>query len=326
MAGRPAAATWIVPPNTIMAAPAMALERLGPFQLKLMLEGNIKLIMEWMARRGLLHNTYTCPQCAIPCSLVAQRDAQDGYRWKCRQCHRREGLRINSFFKSKIALGKLMWFLFSWASEMPMHNVEWHLPISRKTSVDWTNFIRDVCATDVGRNPIQLGGFDNNGDPIVVEIDESYFFHRKYHRGRFMNGMWVFAAIERESGLCCMAVVRNRTAATLEPLIRQWCLPGTHIMSDGWRAYNNIGQLNGGVYQHDVVVHQQNFFDPVHPDIHTQNVENLWMRAKRKLRRQFGTTRALFTTYLQEFIWQQRHMGHEQRLSALLVCIRAQYP
>ena len=206
-----------------------------------------------------------------------------------------------------------------------MHNVEWHLPISRKTSVDWSNLIRDVCATDVRRNPIQLGGFDNNGDPIIVEIDESYFFHRKYHRGRFINGMWVFAAIERENGLWVMVVVCNRTAATLEPLIRQWCLPGTHIISDGWRAYNNIGQLNGGVHLHDVVVHQQNCVDQVHPDIHTQNVENLWMRAKRKLRRQFGKTRALFDTYLQEFMWQQRHMGLEQRLSALLVCIQAQY-
>ena len=49
-------------------------------------------------------------------------------------------------------------------------------------------------------NPVQLGGFDVNGQPIVVEIDESYFFHRKYHRGRFHNGLWVFGAVERESG------------------------------------------------------------------------------------------------------------------------------
>ena len=65
--------------------------------------------------------------------------------------------------------------------------------------------------------------------------------------------------------------------------------------------------------------------DPLHPEIHTQNVENLWMRAKRKLRRQFGTTRQLFDTYLHEFVWQERHKGHRHRLAALLVCIRQQY-
>ena len=100
-------------------------------------------------------------------------------------------------------------------------------------------------------NPRQLDGFDNNGQPIVVEIDESYFFRRKFHRGRRVTGLWVFAAIQRDSDQCMMDVVPDRTAQTLVPLIQQWCLPGTHIISDGWAAYSNLSQLNGGVYLHD---------------------------------------------------------------------------
>ena len=46
-----------------------------------------------------------------------------------------------------------------------------------------------------------------------------------------------------------------------------------------------------------------------------QNIENLWMRAKCKLRRQFGTTGALFDTYLEEFMWQERNKDHRQRLA-----------
>ena len=91
---------------------------------------------------------------------------------------------------------------------------------------------------------------------------------------------WVFGAVERESGRCMLQVVRNRRAQTLLPLIQQWCLPVTHVMSDGWAAYQNLAQFNGGVYLHDVIVHQHNFVDPLHPDVHTQNIENLWMRAK----------------------------------------------
>ena len=97
-----------------------------------------------------------------------------------------------------------------------------------------------------------------------------------------------------------------------------------HIMSDGWPAYHNLDQLNGGVYIHDVVIHEQNFVDPLHPEVHTQNVENMWMRAKRKLRRQFGTARPLFITYLEEFLWMQQHRNRQRRLSSLLVCIRDQ--
>ena len=48
-------------------------------------------------------------------------------------------------------------------------------------------------------------------------------------------------------------------------------------------SYQNIAQLNGGIYLHDVVVHQHNFVAPLHPDVHTQNTDLLWMRAERKL-------------------------------------------
>jgi hypothetical protein len=50
----------------------------------------------------------------------------------------------------------------------------------------------------------------------------------------------------------------------------------------------------------ETVIHDANFVNPVNPDIHTQNIENMWMRVKRKLRRQFGTSRALFQTYLSD--------------------------
>jgi len=66
-------------------------------------------------------------------------------------------------------------------------------------------------------------------------------------------------------------------------------------VSDGWAAYANIEAIHGGIYTHAVVVHQAHFVDLNDSDIHTQNIENMWMRAKRKLKRQFGTSRELFT-------------------------------
>jgi hypothetical protein len=38
----------------------------------------------------------------------------------------------------------------------------------------------------------------------------------------------------------------------------------------------------------------------------TQTIENVWMRAKRKLKRQFGTSRDLFPSYIHEFIWRNK--------------------
>ena len=74
-----------------------------------------------------------------------------------------------------------------------------------------------------------------------------------------------------------MVVVPDRTAATLEACILQHCLPGTHIINDGWTAYRNIANLGHGIYQHSVVVHECNFVHPDDAEVHTQNVQNLWM-------------------------------------------------
>ena len=129
-----------------------------------------------------------------------------------------------------------------------------------------------------------MGGFDENNEPIEVEIDESKFFHRKYHRGLWREGHWVFGAIERRSKRCILVEVPDRAAATLEPIIRRWILPGSHIISDGWAAYANIDRIGNGihVYTHSVVVHERHFVDPDHLAIHTQLIENTWMRAKKK--------------------------------------------
>lgn len=42
----------------------------------------------------------------------------------------------------------------------------------------------------------------DNGEAIVVEIDETKFFHRKYHRRQWQEDQCVFGKIERESGKC----------------------------------------------------------------------------------------------------------------------------
>lgn len=100
--------------------------------------------------------------------------------------------------------------------------------------------------------------------------------------------------------------------------------PGTIIVSDGWPAYANINQLGGGMYEHHVIVHQENFVDPQNPAIHTQNVENMWMRAKRKLRRQCGTSEPLFASYLHEFIWRNKFAQGDVFIN-FLICVNEQY-
>ena len=89
-------------------------------------------------------------------------------------------------------------------------------------------------------------------------------------------------------------------------------------------AHRGIDQIQGGVYEHDVVVHQRHFVGPSDPDIHTQNIENTWMRAKKKLRRQHGTTAELFHSYLAEFLWRNRVRNN--RFGGIMAAIIQIYP
>jgi hypothetical protein len=63
--------------------------------------------------------------------------------------------------------------------------------------IDWFNFLRDVCVKWCHDNPIQLGGQDEDGNSVIVELDESACGKRKFNKSRRRNTRWVFGGIER---------------------------------------------------------------------------------------------------------------------------------
>lgn len=135
---------------------------------------------------------------------------------------------------------------------------------SLKTCTDWASFCREVCfdAAITHRRP-------NGGPNKIVEIDESKFGRRKYHRSHRVEGQWVFGGVERESGRVVMVPVERRDKETLLQLIKEWILPGTTIHSDCWKA-NNC--LNDEGYRHLSVNHSLHFKDPA-TGVHTNTNE-----------------------------------------------------
>lgn len=82
--------------------------------------------------------------------------------------------------------------------ELPGDFISRELKIgSDHTRVDWKNFAREVCLCILKQDSERIGGPGKH-----VEIDESKFGKRKYHRGKRVDGVWVFGGIERESKKC----------------------------------------------------------------------------------------------------------------------------
>ncbi len=65
--------------------------------------------------------------------------------------------------------------------------------------------------------------------------------------------------------------------------------------------------------------------EPLDPDVHTQNVESMWARSKRKLKYQYGTSRNLSQSYLAEFTWRSWHRGEAGVFEQFTECIREIY-
>jgi len=303
MAGRPRNVKFtIVDPGDIMAVQVIRNET---WCMRTICEAvhDSTSAMSWLAKRRLLKNQMECTTCNVSCSLQVYNQGVDGKRWACPDCGFRKSIRIGSFFtRSHLPLHQIILLMYCFALDYPQNLTQHETGIQHASTImDWFSFCRKEICVHMGNNADEIGGMDVMGEPIIVEIDESKYFHRKYHRGQWREGHWVFGGVERSSGKCFLVEVGDRTAATLEAVIRKKILPGSHIMSDGWAAYRNLEQLANGIYMHSVVVHERNFVNPLDPNIHTQTIENLWMRAKRKLKRQFGTSRANFPSYLREF-------------------------
>jgi transposase-like protein len=120
-----------------------------------------------------------------------------------------------------------------------------------------------------------------------VEIDESKFGKRKYHRGHRVDGVWVFGIIERESGQVIMIPVAKRSRAYLLPIIKHYIMEGTTIISDCWRAYDCLDDEG---FEHLRVNHSINFVDP-DTGAHTNRIESSWGACKAVVLRQHRNKR-----------------------------------
>ena len=69
------------------------------------------------------------------------------------------------------------------------------------------------------------------GPHKTVEIDDSKFGKRKYHRGHRVQGQWIFGGVERSTGRSFFVPVQNRSHATLTAINRAWVEPGTTIIA-----------------------------------------------------------------------------------------------
>ncbi len=104
-------------------------------------------------------------------------------------------------------LEQIVKFIYWWGQDKPLNFIQHEVNVANQTAVDWAYTCRDICADYLFANPQQLGGLNAQGNPSIVEIDESCFMKRKYHRGQMRNHDWVFGMVERGTRRCLLVLV-----------------------------------------------------------------------------------------------------------------------
>ena len=167
---------------------------------------------------------------------------------------------------------------------------------SWETVCDYKCYCRDVCFNIMS----ELSSDEIGGNGLTVEIDESKFGKTKYHKGRYIKGQWIFGGIYRETKQFFVTPVDKRDSATLIPIILSRIRPGSKIISDCWRSYNVLSELD---FEHLTVNHKYHFIDPT-TLVHTQNIENLWWQIKHQLPETYTKHDQLYL-HLSEYMWRK---------------------
>lgn len=238
-------------------------------------KGFIKRIQGW----GAIPINKLCPNCDMCLSL--QNDKRAGGKWRCDKVNTLTGLRCRYgcsvtggtiFHDLRLPISLFVKFARLWVDNTPLTKINGFLGegLNQHTLVSYARLLRAVVYHEMIAKRKPIGGFG-----YVVEIDETKVGKRKYNRGHRVEGQWVFGGICRETGDVFMIPVEKRDAATLIPLIVDWIAPGSVIMSDCWKAYSCLNNIEGQDYQHFTVNHSKTYKDP-ETDACTNRIEGTW--------------------------------------------------
>lgn len=219
-----------------------------------------------------------CPHCGgmDKAYRINGKSARPGLL-KCGHCRKQFTVTVGTLFeRSKIPLHdwlKVVYLLCSSKKGMSSHQIHRTLGVTYKTAWFMTHRIREAMADPVFKN--QLGG---SGE--IVEADETYWGtkfkkHPKAHG--YQHKEKIFSLVERGGNVRSFHV-EHVSGATLKPIIRDQVANETHVMTDQFGAYKDLGNE---FEKHSVVCHSRGEY--VRGQIHTNTIEGYFSILKRGL-------------------------------------------
>jgi hypothetical protein len=109
--------------------------------------------------------------------LIAKKNKYDGFIWHCSYgCGGFKSIRFGSIFSnSKLSFKEIFIIMYKYLKKSTFIDISWELNVSRETILHYTEKIREIIMNHVESTSEKIGGYDANGNPKIVEADESLF-------------------------------------------------------------------------------------------------------------------------------------------------------
>jgi hypothetical protein len=213
----------------------------------------------WQCHKTLFKivwGTNNCPDCGGKILF------RPGYEW-CKVCRLKTSVKGETWLRhSNLSFRQIWLLIWCWQHKESIGSTRKLCSVSYPTIRKWFRRFRLVLPKD-----------ETNLQDLV-EVDESAFGKQKFGRQT-----WIAGAIERGSRRIKLKIVPDRGRDTLEQFVMGSIKAGSHINTDAWGAYSEIGLLG---YTHDFCNHSIGHFGE------TNLIENLWSVIKRHLRSLYG--------------------------------------
>ena len=219
-----------------------------------------------------------CNKCNILMETVFYEAVRDKYSFYCKFCRTRISIRTNSIISNfNLPLEQffdILYFYLNFPLTFELCNREIGIK-SEKTFIRFRKVMRNIILELVIQNSQKVGG-----PGVIVQIDETLVYKRKYNLGRLREQIWVIGGICPQFNTYFMQIVPNRNNETIKNVLDRWIIPGTIIYTDEWAAYpraiNRFNEENGSELdsEHFTVNHSQNFVGE--GGVNTQAIESFW--------------------------------------------------
>jgi len=255
---------------------------------------NEDLCFDYLVSKSILDVTL---QCACG-QILNYNKSRNGFRCTSRHCHKSYSVFKGTFFHmSKLPIHQIMELSYHWLSKASVSTTIAQTGRGSEAVCAYFKYFRELVGDSLDKVDFCIGG-----PGIIVELDESKFGKRKYHRGHHVEGVWVLGGVERTTERhLFLTKVQDRTLQTLEDVISRHVYPGSIIHTDLWRGYIQLSvNLD---YTHHTVNHSKHFVDP-DTLVHTNSIEGTWAGVKRCVPIRNRTNDEM-NEHLFEFIWRR---------------------